>query len=341
MIRKFFIFLLIIIFSFTGFCWYAASPFLSEREFASFNQVKFEKNLDESNVSPSLDKVGRIKIVSYNIGYAWGDKNNLSVQVSKSEVENNLRIMAENLKKLNADILCLQEVDFQSARTFDINQFEYLAKALRMPYGAYAVTWNKKYLPWPYWPPQNQYGHMFSGQVILSRFPIEEQALLKFEKPSSNPFWYNWFYLERMAQKVSIQIGAQKLALWNIHLEAFDPKTRETQIQILSKEIESEKNPIKIVAGDFNSPSRFQENLNAQDQKELEDKGEILKEFSKLTDLQNAEKKEIFYTMPSWKPVKKIDHLFYNPAQLKLEETGTVSNLLSSDHLPVWGSFVL
>src|SRR5690606_20559225 len=141
------------------------------------------------------------------------------------------------LLRMRPDLIFLQEVDFRSARSFDIDQLRLLCEKLGMPYAAYTLTWNKKYVAWPYWPFSLHFGRLVSGQAVLSRFPIKQQVLVQFEKPAENPFWYNWFYLDRVVQRMKVEIGTQSVSVYNIHLEAFTIQTRKEQLQKLSDQI--------------------------------------------------------------------------------------------------------
>jgi endonuclease/exonuclease/phosphatase family metal-dependent hydrolase len=311
--------------------WYAASPSVKGPLFPESSIVHFEWGAS----IPLEKKPDKIKVLTYNIGYASGRKNNLSVHLTRPEVEANLEAMATALKKIDADVVALQEVDFQSARSFDINQFTYLAKALQMPYGAYVLTWNKNYVAWPYWPPQYHFGRIVSGQAVLSRYPIVGQDFIVMEKPKSNPFWYNWFYLNRIVQKVSLTIGDEPLKLWNVHLEAFDAKSRLQQIERVANWVKADDTQYRMVIGDFNSVSVYSPDAAKDPREKLEDKGEALQKLSEVTGFHNAELNPTFLTMPSWAPVKKIDHVFY-PATMNLVATGTAPGLVASDHLPVW-----
>ena len=330
--KKLKIALLLLIILVGGVIGYAASPAVFLNAASTHKIVHFPKG-DEVN---PLAAPNFLKVLTYNIGYASGEKNNLPVKLSEEEVRANLDRIAEEIKKLHPDVICLQEVDFDSNRTHHINQFEYLAKALNMPYGAYAITWNKRYLPWPYWPPSIHYGKMLSGQAILSRYPIEHDLVLDFSKPSENPFWYNWFYLDRVAQKVTLRVGYKGVNVWNVHLEAFHPKTRQNQAELLAEWVALESNPYKIVMGDFNSVSHKKANLSSEDKKELEDNGEAIQKFVTITGLKNAEANSEFFTMPSWNPVKKIDHILYKPDVWVELASGNVEKVTASDHLPVW-----
>ncbi len=313
--------------------WYAALPavkapaFPSEKVFVIFEPMPGDLAPPET-----------LRVVTYNIGFASGKKNNEGAVLIPEEVEANLEMMAKTLQGLHPDIIALQEVDFSAARTFNINQLDYLSKALHLPYGAYVVTWNKNYIAWPYWPPRRHFGHVVSGQAVLSRFPILNQETFRFEKPKKNPFWYNWFYLDRVGQRLSLKIGNKETIFWNVHLEAFDNTTRVRQAQKLGEWVNQNSGKTQIVAGDFNSVS-YSLPLSPEEIKKFgEDRAEALNQFIQITHLKNAEPNQPLYSMPSWKPVKKIDHIFYSE-DLHLKTSGNIPNLIASDHLPIWAVF--
>ena len=164
------LFVLFIIILFVAAVIYGArNPAFSENEFPSSGIIEFKQFVERIH----KEMPDEITAVTYNIGYGSAEKNNKPEVLSEEEVRKNLDVMVESLKELDPDIVFLQEVDFNAARTVGIDQMRYLAKSLAMPFAAYTVTWNKRYIPWPYWPPAVHFGRMLSGQAILSRFPIE------------------------------------------------------------------------------------------------------------------------------------------------------------------------
>jgi endonuclease/exonuclease/phosphatase family metal-dependent hydrolase len=298
---------------------YAKSPVRTKSYFFNNEIVTFGRT-----ITPPINE---FRIVTYNIGYAYAEQNNLST-IPQDQVMKNLDAAVEALKAMSPDIICLQEIDFDSSRTYHIDQLQYLADKLGFAQGAYAVNWNKRYLPFPYWPPKNHFGQMVSGQAILSRFPLSEHSLTVFEKPP-NAFWYNWFYLERVAQKVIVKLGDEtQLALWNVHLEAFDVNTRVKQAKKLAELVNNDPHDFKVVVGDFNDP---QVTVKANT-----DNGVF--QFIASTKMQSDYELSDEFTFPSWKPVEKLDHIFFS-RQLALDEFGVIQTL-ASDHLPVWADIV-
>lgn len=322
--------LLLLLAALGGFIFYAIQPGLPENQFASSAVIEFKEYAARSLANaPS-----QLKVATYNIGYGSSDKNNLGDILTRDEVEKNLAQMAAELKKHNFDIIALQEVDFYAKRSFDIDQFRFLAKALEMPYGAYIVTWNKKYIAWPYWPISQHFGRVVSGQAVLSRFPIVSQTTRVLPKPENNPFWYNWFYLERILQKNQIKVGEVQWSLFNVHLEAFDAQRRLDQLLILAQEVNHAPAKTRWVLGDFNLASFTAAGATPEEA----DTTGALKKFAQSTDLQMAETGQFFLSMPAVDPVKKIDHIFF-PQPFRLQTAGNIPDLLASDHLAVWAEF--
>jgi len=315
---------------------YSYQPALSEMEMPGQDIVHYKSANDpvEAMFVPTT-----LKVVTYNIGYASGKTNNTTERLLKDEYIENLDHMVDVLKGINADVLGLQEVDFSASRSYHINQMEYIAKGLGMPYAAYVITWNKNYVPWPYWPPQAHFASMVSGQAVLSRYPIVSQEVFKFEKPKNNPFWYNWFYMDRFVQKLVIELGPSHIFVWNVHLEAFSQKDRLEQTQLLAQWVDKEKPEKQIVLGDFNSVSVYKEDLDEEKKQEFERKKESLSLFINNTGFKNAEGNTKLFTFKSWDPIEKIDHVLFSPP-LKLITVGTAS-LEASDHIPVWAEFEL
>ena len=135
-----------------------------------------------------------------------------------------------------------------------------------------------------------------------------------------------------------MEIEGKKATIWNIHLETFKEDSKREQTEILAREVVNHPSDIVLVTGDFNSPSEFQEkSFSSSEQMKLQMQKRNISTFTATTQLHNAEKETPLYSSQSWKPTKKIDHIFFNDA-LKLEEVGNLK-LTASDHLPIWASF--
>ena len=119
-----------------------------------------------------------LTLVSYNIGYLSGLANaaletDVEVSASRASFDANQKMAIAALQAVNPDILAVQEVDLDARRSYGVNQVEALAQGLGLANGAIAINWDKRYVPFPYWPLTQQFGRTLSGQAILSRFPIQ------------------------------------------------------------------------------------------------------------------------------------------------------------------------
>jgi endonuclease/exonuclease/phosphatase family metal-dependent hydrolase len=326
LIAGFILSVLLLMAAFLIFLTYAIGPGVDPSRFPPQGIVTFPQT-----GGPPPSPSDTLTVVTYNIGYASGDKNNQGDVLSPAEVEKNLAEMVQVLKPLHPDLLMLQEVDFASHRSLEINQMERLAQGLGLPYGAYAMTWNKKYVAWPYWPFNRHFGKLVSGQAVLSRYPLTHQNIEVFSRPEDNPFWYNWFYLDRVIQSLTVQVGPAPIQIINTHLEAFSEKNKGRQIARLGEFIQQLPTGPKIVAGDFN--------LIWSGTGDLEEDPAVhhalLEKFIETTGLQLAGGDRPELSFPSWRPHKQIDLIFYSPS-FRLEEKHTLGQVPASDHLPVW-----
>lgn len=139
-----------------------------------------------------------LSVLTYNIGYLSGMTNNLPVDRKESLFSDNLSRSIDLLNSYDFDFIGLQEVDFGASRSFNYNQFDSLGIQLDFHQGAYAINWDKLYVPFPYYPFKNHFGRMYSGQGILSKMQLVSNDLIVLRKPISAPFYYNAFYLDRL-----------------------------------------------------------------------------------------------------------------------------------------------
>jgi len=308
--------------------WWASRGKLSEAQYA--NGAIFE--LPSSPDTPPRD---RYTIVSYNIGYCSGLTNNSGFNATEAEYSQNVQTILGALKKISPDIVAMQEVDFSSARSYNQDQSLLVAEGLGLRYRANAYTWDKHYVPWPYWPPSHNFGRILSGQSVASRFPVVKQTKTTFPAPEENPFWYNLFYLDRIVQVVELDVASRPLVVINIHFEAYKRKTRESQGAALAQMIRDYMDRPLILLGDFNARPPWQ--TNEPTLASILSVEGLRKEFPEEAYQSGNETR--LYTSSSGNPRSSIDHIFYNDkikclSARVLQDAGT-----GSDHLPVMMEF--
>jgi len=325
--------LIIAIVAVIGFYFWGSSP--------NFNKEKYNAIIDYQlgNTQQSNDT---LSILTFNIGYLSGNTNNLAVKRPKELFTNNLLQTTKYLKSTKPDFVCFQEIDFESARSFDVNQLNEIAVSNEYNYASMGVNWDKKYVPFPYGWFDIHFGHIYSGLAILSNYKITTNELIVLRKPENETFYYNAFYLDRVVQIDEVDVNGKKLIIMNIHLEAFDISTREKQAKTVLSIYRkySAKYPVLLV-GDFNSTPP-----NAVNPYEIE---ETMNTFLSEPNLQASISDSIYYsnessyfTYSSDNPQIRIDYILYNSDKIEIVESRIAKEVGEvSDHLPVYARFVL
>ncbi|MGB3137795.1 MAG: endonuclease/exonuclease/phosphatase family protein [Nodosilinea sp.] len=149
---------------------YISSPNLPAADYD--NQITYE------DYPAGVTNPEQLSVVSYNIGYLSGLTNQQAVERDRAFFSANQATAVQALAALAPDILALQEIDFDAYRSFNRNQQYAISDALEMAHDAIAINWDKRYVPFPYWPPQAHYREVVSGQAVLSRYPIRRHERL-------------------------------------------------------------------------------------------------------------------------------------------------------------------
>ncbi len=213
-----------------------------------FSKLETHKSSFAKEKAPNNE----ITVATFNIAYGQGIKVKPTDWRDEDTTRARLKDLAKVMKKMDADIVLLQEIDTESHRTQYINQTDILLKESGYPYYACALVWDKNYIPFPFWPPQDHLGKVQSNNCIFSKYPLKSHERLVLEKPATYPWWYNLGYIDRAAQRVVAIIGEKEVNLVNVHLEAWERKTRESQVQDVINWLDELKGPV-IMGGDFNS----------------------------------------------------------------------------------------
>jgi endonuclease/exonuclease/phosphatase family metal-dependent hydrolase len=290
----------------------------------------------------------RLKVITWNMGYAQGigseGTENYRVK-SKEEFVESLNGIIKILNQSDADICLMQEVDLDSGRSQHINQINTIFEKTHFNYVSIAPNWLANYVPFPYWPLSHHFGKVHSAGVIFSRYPIVKSYYHTLEKPKSNPWWYNLFYLYRYFQIAELIIGNKQFSILNLHLEAFDLANREFQAKKVSHYLETHSHePWMLIGGDFNSVPSYAEKKDILGgfYRDRRHDDETLNYFANLKFLKNAlseknykENEKSFFTFPSDQADRMLDHFFVNQ-RYQVKELRVIHEALElSDHLPL------
>ena len=199
-----------------------------------------------------------LTVVSFNTGYAGLDRTQdffmdggKKVRPdSEEEVRDNLSSMLGTLDGFDAQIILLQEVDEESARSYGINQKEYYRRGLAMN-AAMAYNYQCAFVPFP-WPP---IGRVSSGLVTLTELNVQSAERISLPVPFDWPVRAANLKRCLLVERVPVKDSDKELVIINLHLEAYDDgegKLAQTKQLVELLEAEVAAGNYVIAGGDFN-----------------------------------------------------------------------------------------
>jgi len=267
---------------------------------------------------PTISKTN-FNLMTYNLGFCAGNLGLKGRVYSKKFIVDNLSRICSTVTQENIDILCVQEIDLKSRRSFFIDQIDFIAKSCQFPYVFLVGTWNHKWVPYPsVLDIRKQFGPTVACQAIFSKFPLSSPHTLEFRKPKSNTAIYNFFYINRLSQFVTVKISENRtFKLCNIHFDAYHSDEREDQAKQTIQEITEED---VVFCGDFNCKTNSEE--------------ETLSGFTSNGFNEVLSAKHI-PTFPSCDPKERLDYIFCSKGITVNHANVLKKDSTSSDHFPV------
>jgi endonuclease/exonuclease/phosphatase family metal-dependent hydrolase len=216
---------------------------------------------NENNFTKTLITDTPISILTFNTGYASlsetedfvMDGGRKARMDSKEEVEANIDGIQSILLDTDADIYLLQEVDIDSNRSYNINQYEVYKENLNLP-SMLAYNYRSIFVPFPLNPSQMM-GKVNSGIVTFSAF--ETSQATRIQLPGSFAWPVRLANLKRalLISRHPIEGSEAELVIINVHLSAYDDGSMRIQeleaLQAIMLEEENQGNYV-VVGGDFN-----------------------------------------------------------------------------------------
>ncbi len=210
--------------------------------------------------APALRPGERFRVVTWNIQFAGSRQYHFfydggrAVHASRSVVQHTLQDIHEKIRAARPDILLLQEVDRDSARTARIDELAGLRPTPPLSCWAATPYFKSRYIPAPLYEPL---GRMDMDLVTASRFRMtwaRRRALpLLRENVVRRAFNLKRAILEAA---VAVQGRSRPLVLLNTHLSAFSKGdgTLQAQVSVIMKRLHflDERGIPWILAGDFN-----------------------------------------------------------------------------------------
>jgi len=205
---------------------------------------------------PALSAEGSFSVLSWNIGYAglgagsdfFMDGGKDSRSADKMTVSEYLAGIYGTLYGETApDLILLQEVDIDSARTYGIDETAQLAASV----GVHALNYACPFVPIPF-PPM---GKVNSGLYTTANTAIESAERISLPCPFSWPLRIANLKRCLLVSYLPIEGSDRQLVLVNLHLEAYDDgEGKIAQTRQLNEFLQSEydKGNYVIAGGDFN-----------------------------------------------------------------------------------------
>ena len=180
-----------------------------------------ERKDDAASNTGDSSSTKTLRVLTYNIHHGRGTDGRFDYER-----------LAETIRKLQPDVIALQEVDNQTRRASGVDQAKKLADLLEMNY----VFGNALYFA------GGQY-----GEAVLSKFPIKSSAAHHL------PFQFGNEPRTALAANIVPDNGLPEFILVGTHLCHQNAETREDQTRELDRLFSNAEGTPIILAGDFNA----------------------------------------------------------------------------------------
>lgn len=228
--------------------------------------LSYSRIEDNQVIAPSVNAAEesvklqtKYTVVTQNIGFGaytqnftfFMDGGKQSWAESEESVIECIGKATDVVEGFNPDFVLFQEVDYDSTRSYHINQREIIEQRFDDFSGAFAVNYNSAFLMYPFTGP---HGASKAGILTLSRFDIS--SALRRSLPISESF-SKFLDLDRCYSKSRIPVeNGKELVLYNVHLSAYggSDEIRTAQMTMLFDDMkfEYEKGNYCVCGGDFN-----------------------------------------------------------------------------------------
>lgn len=230
--------------------------------FIAYHRIEDNIELKVNNPDNVISEVAtdtELNLQAWNIGFAayvqdysfFMDGGKESRARSEEAVYDNMDKIIAELHELDADFFAIQEVDFDSTRSYHVDE----SALIKESFGRYANTFAQNYdSPYLFWPLLKPHGASKSGILTMSKY--EMQSSIRRSLPIQTDF-AKLIDLDRCYDVVRFKTdNGKELVLVNLHLSAYatDPTIADQQLAMLYKQIEEEyaKGNYVICVGDFN-----------------------------------------------------------------------------------------
>ena len=194
----------------------------------------------DSELSAAADALpGMLRIVTYNIAHGRGAIDD-NWQRSSAAKRDRIEQISQFLAKTNADVVVLNEVDFDSTWSGHQNQAAAIAADAGFSYRVEQRNLDFRFL----------YGSWKFGNAILSKYPIIEAKVVDLPPHAD---WEDWLVGCKRGVVATLQLpDKQRVRVLAVHLEHRREINRARGAKAIVEVAKSSEVPL-ITAGDLNS----------------------------------------------------------------------------------------
>lgn len=326
----------------------AATPF--GLAYVLNDQPAAETRLDPScsGEPRTLNNGDTLTLMSWNIQYSASRKYHFfydggpTTRPEQPDVDATLQAISRVIADQGPDVLLIQEIDRDSARTGRVDQLPALVKAANAPCAVTAQYHRSKFVPSPM---PDFLGRVDMHVGFISRFTL--QNALRIQLPLLKESWFRQqFNLKRALLTAEIPIeGLDKpLALANTHLSAFSfgDGSMEEQVRVLMQWMESrDSDQPWILVGDMNllPPGDDPKRLGADAAYYADSRNPVELLLPKFKEIfgENQLDPSVRTYLPfgAASPDRKIDYVFYGGPITVIDARVIGEASALSDHLPI------
>jgi endonuclease/exonuclease/phosphatase family metal-dependent hydrolase len=300
-----------------------------------------------------------LSFMTWNIGYGglgaqsnfFFDNGGFFVAGDKTVTETEQRVdyYLDGIFKFIADnkvdFWMLQEVDRESKRSHDINQYQGIQNMLPGYSANYAINFQNGRVPIPLMQPWKVIGHVDAGVASFSKYTPSDAV--RCQLPGEYPWPDRIFHLDRCAlmQRYNVQ-GGKQLVVVNTHNSAFDKggvlKTQQLKHlnELLTEEYK--KGNYVVAGGDWNQGPNLQSNTFSiiegyQQKVPRAIPPTFLEGWSCVSNYSVPTNRELKNTFDKTQSKVQIIDFFYISPNLRVKEIkGIDMEFEFSDHQPVY-----